>query len=62
MVEPHLERVMLELCPGEPISGRIFTAGETAQPFRGWLELAGKLERIRTPVTPAQEDRSQKDR
>ena len=39
--------VMLELDRGEPISGRIHRPDEPATPFRGWLELAGMLDRLR---------------
>ncbi|MGA2006183.1 MAG: hypothetical protein ABSD82_12880 [Solirubrobacteraceae bacterium] len=41
-------RVVLEFDHGEPLSGRIVVASEPAQRFRGWLELASKLERVRS--------------
>ncbi len=45
--ERGIERVVLELEPGEPISGRIHRSTGPAQPFRGWLELASTLEHLR---------------
>jgi hypothetical protein len=41
------ERVVLELSPGEPISGRISLEGREAESFRGWVDLASRLERLR---------------
>jgi hypothetical protein len=41
------QQMTLELDPGEPISGRIRVAAGSAQSFRGWVELAGKLDRLR---------------
>jgi hypothetical protein len=41
---------VLTLNPGEPISGQIQAAGRTAEPFRGWIELTGKLERLRVMI------------
>jgi hypothetical protein len=41
-------RVVLELDQGEPLSGRIVVPTGPVQPFRGWLELAGKLARVRS--------------
>jgi hypothetical protein len=40
-------RVVLELDPGEPIAGSISGSGGPAESFRGWVELASKLERLR---------------
>jgi hypothetical protein len=48
MAERAAEQVVLELNQGEPISGRIHASSGQSQPFRGWLELATKLERLRT--------------
>jgi hypothetical protein len=48
MAGPAIERVVLELNPGEPISGRIREQTGHAQSFRGWLELTTKLERLRS--------------
>jgi hypothetical protein len=45
MSGPEVERIVLELHPGEPINGVIHRPGEPSRPFRGWLELAGQLER-----------------
>ncbi len=42
-----MQRVVLELEPGEPISGQIRIATGPAQAFCGWLELATKLEQAR---------------
>lgn len=53
VAEPQIERVVLELSAGEPLSGRVLTADGTAEAFRGWLELAGKLERMR-PASPSE--------
>jgi hypothetical protein len=47
------ERVILDLDPGEPIHGRITFSTGPAQSFRGWLDLASKLERVRSPVRTA---------
>jgi hypothetical protein len=47
MDAPQSEQVVLELFPGEPISGRIRGSGAPAESFRGWLELASKVERMR---------------
>jgi hypothetical protein len=47
MTCPVAVKMTLELDPGEPITGRIRAAAGSAQPFRGWLELARKLDRIR---------------
>jgi hypothetical protein len=41
-------RVVLDLSPGEPITGRIQAEGREAVEFRGWIELASKLEAART--------------
>jgi hypothetical protein len=50
-VEPQeAGRVVLDLNPGEPISGHIQGAGGTAEAFRGWVELAGKIERLRSSI------------
>jgi hypothetical protein len=40
-------QIALELDPGEPISGSIRTTAGATQSFRGWLELATKLEQLR---------------
>jgi hypothetical protein len=45
--ERGIERVVLELEAGEPISGRIHRSTGPAQLFRGWLELASTLEQLR---------------
>jgi hypothetical protein len=47
MHRPGVERIFLELDPGDPISGRIHCPPGAVQTFRGWLELATKLERLR---------------
>lgn len=47
MTCPVAVEMTLELDPGEPIRGRIRAAAGSAQSFRGWLELASKLDRIR---------------
>ena len=47
MHRPRPERIVLELDPGDPISGRIDCPPGAVQTFRGWLELATKLERLR---------------
>jgi hypothetical protein len=47
MHDPTTARMVLELDPGEPISGRLQDQTGHVQPFRGWLELATKLERLR---------------
>jgi hypothetical protein len=56
------EVVVLELDRGEPISGRIHRPDEPGTPFRGWLELAGMLDRLRdaapSPRDPEQDRRS----
>jgi DNA-binding CsgD family transcriptional regulator len=48
MGERGVERVVLELNPGEPISGTIRGGSGDPESFRGWLELASRLERLRT--------------
>lgn len=45
--ERRIERLVLELEAGEPISGRIHCSTGPAQLFRGWLELASTLEQLR---------------
>lgn len=40
-------RMVIELDPGEPIAGRIECEDRPTQPFRGWLELSSRLERLR---------------
>jgi hypothetical protein len=40
-------RVLLELDPGEMLSGRFQGPTGEVEPFRGWLDLAGRLERVR---------------
>jgi hypothetical protein len=47
MATPPL-RMVIELDPGEPIAGRIECEDRPIQPFRGWLELSSRLERLRT--------------
>jgi hypothetical protein len=47
MTIPVAVKMMLELDPGEPIRGRIRAAAGSVQSFRGWLELASKLDRMR---------------
>jgi hypothetical protein len=44
---PRIQRIQLELNPGEPITGTIRDQSGQAQSFRGWLELTTKLERLR---------------
>jgi hypothetical protein len=48
--------VVLELNPGEPISGRIQDASGDAETFHGWLDLAGKLDRLRAGIPVDQPD------
>jgi len=40
-------RVLLELDPGDMLSGRFRGPAGEVEPFRGWLDLAGRLERVR---------------
>jgi hypothetical protein len=40
-------QIVLELESGDPISGRIRGSGGPPTPFRGWLELSSKLDRLR---------------
>jgi hypothetical protein len=40
-------RVLLELDPGDMLSGRFRGPAGEVEPFRGWLDLAGRLERAR---------------
>jgi hypothetical protein len=47
MPKPGAERIVLELDPGDPINGRIHCPPGVIQTFRGWLELATKIERLR---------------
>jgi hypothetical protein len=47
MERPAVERVVLELFDGEPISGRICGSVGAARPFRGWLEFTSLIERVR---------------
>jgi hypothetical protein len=42
----RIERITIELEPGEPIHGRLLDGGQT-QSFHGWLELSAALERAR---------------
>jgi hypothetical protein len=49
-------RVVLELEPGEPISGSVCGPTGTAEPFRGWLELTSALERARSAGRPGRGD------
>jgi hypothetical protein len=46
MATPPL-RMVIELDPGDPIEGRIECDDLPVQPFRGWLELSSRLERLR---------------
>jgi hypothetical protein len=46
-----IKRVVLDLDMGEPIRGTIGVWGRRAEAFHGWLELAGKLERLRADPT-----------
>jgi hypothetical protein len=47
MAELKAAHVELELDANEPISGQISASGGTTQGFRGWLELASLIERLR---------------
>jgi hypothetical protein len=47
MERPAITRVVLELERGEPINGRMGIANGPWQGFRGWLDLATQLERLR---------------
>lgn len=47
MGRPGTARITLELDPGDPIHGRIGRELEQGESFRGWIELAGKLDRLR---------------
>jgi hypothetical protein len=47
MSEAWVERVVLDLLPGEPISGRISAGDEKPALFHGWVDLASKLEHLR---------------
>jgi hypothetical protein len=47
-------RMVIELDPGEPIAGRIECEDRPTQPFRGWLELSSRLERLRAAATAEQ--------
>jgi hypothetical protein len=47
MVDDRVQRIVLEFDPGDPISGRIRGPGGPEHTFRGWLELASRLERLR---------------
>jgi hypothetical protein len=44
-------RMVIELDPGDPIAGRIECEDLPVQPFRGWLELSSRLERLRASAT-----------
>jgi len=59
MTSPVAVKMTLEVDPGEPIRGRIRAAAGSVQSFRGWLELASKLDRIRAA---GDEDGSTDDR
>ena len=48
MGEESTNRVILDLLPGEPIRGRISAGANGAESFRGWIDLASKLEHLRT--------------
>lgn len=42
-------RIVLDLAEaGEPIHGTVFSEWDGEEPFHGWIELAGRLEGIRT--------------
>jgi hypothetical protein len=45
--------MVIELDPGEPIAGRIECSDKPAQPFRGWLELSSRVERLRAAAAEA---------
>lgn len=45
--EERVEQVVLELEPGDPISGRIRGHAGPPTPFRGWLELSSQLDHLR---------------
>ena len=47
MAEEQADRVILDLIPGEPISGWISAGVGPTEAFRGWIELASKLEHLR---------------
>ena len=51
-------RVVLELDPGEPISGWISGSRGPAEPFRGWVELTSKLDRLRLAHNCAHDTRA----
>ena len=51
MSEKWGERVVLDLHPGEPIRGRISSGGR-AESFHGWIDLASKLEHLRSDTGP----------
>jgi hypothetical protein len=40
-----IDRITLELEPGEPIHGRLLDPAGAAHTFRGWLELCAILDR-----------------
>jgi hypothetical protein len=50
MGEAWADRVILDLLPGEPISGRISTGNQQPESFRGWVDLASKLEHLRSDL------------
>jgi hypothetical protein len=43
---PHVDRIVLDLEPGEPIRGSICAQSGRSQRFYGWLDLASRLERL----------------
>lgn len=47
MDRPRTVHVALELNSSEPINGRLTGPSGPTEPFRGWLELAAKLDRLR---------------
>jgi hypothetical protein len=47
-----IQRVVLEIEPGEPIHGRLAAASEPSRRFHGWLELTALLDGLR-PADPS---------
>jgi len=43
----QVQRITIELDPGEPIRGRLIDEAGDEHHFRGWLELSAMLERMR---------------
>ncbi len=46
MADQRIERITLELEPGETIGGRLLDRAGAAHRFHGWLELSAALERV----------------